>query len=76
MAGLEVEPAPEPTVVEELQQRLDEDTEFRTAFTSLTPGRQREYDLHVGGAKQAATRARRVDAIAPRILAGRGLRDR
>ena len=60
-AGLEVEPAPEPTFVEELQQRLDEDTEFRTAFTSLTPGRQREYNLYFSDAKQASTRVGRID---------------
>lgn len=75
-AGLEVEPAPEPTVVEELQQRLDEDTEFRTAFTSLTPGRQREYNLYFSDAKQASTRVGRIDKYAPKILAGKGFRDR
>lgn len=75
-AGLEVEPAPEPTFVEELQQRLDEDTEFRTAFTSLTPGRQREYNLYFSDAKQASTRVGRIDKYAPKILAGKGFRDR
>ena len=75
-AGLEVGPAPEPEVVEELQRRLDEDPEFRTAFTSLTPGRQREYHLYFSAAKQASTRASRIDKYTPKILAGKGFRDR
>ena len=41
-----------------------------------TPGRQREFNLHVSGAKQASTRERRVDKIVPRIFEGKGLRDR
>lgn len=60
----------------ERQQRLDRDPAFRAAFAALTPGRQREYHLHVAGAKQATTRHSRIDAIVPRVLAGKGLRDR
>jgi uncharacterized protein YdeI (YjbR/CyaY-like superfamily) len=74
--GLEVGPAPELVLVEELQQRLDDDPALRTAFESLTPGRQREYNLIISDAKQASTRAARVDKYAPRILEGKGLRDR
>jgi uncharacterized protein YdeI (YjbR/CyaY-like superfamily) len=75
-AGLEVGPAPEPELVEELQRRLDEDPEFRTAFTSLTPGRQREYHLYFSDAKQSSTRESRIDKCSEKILAGKGLRDR
>ena len=75
-AGLEVGPAPELEFVEELQRRLDEDPEFRTAFTSLTPGRQREYHLHFSSAKQASTRESRINTCTSKILAGKGLRDR
>lgn len=75
-AGLEVGPAPEPELVTELQRRLDEDAELRTAFTSLTPGRRREYNLYVAGAKQATTRESRIDRCAEKILAGKGFRDR
>lgn len=75
-AGLEVGPAAEPEMVEELRRRLDDDPEFRAAFTSLTPGRQREYHLHFSDAKQASTRERRIDKYEARILAGKGLRDR
>lgn len=75
-AGLDVGAAPEPELVTELQRRLDEDPELRTAFTSLTPGRQREYNLYFAGAKQATTRESRIDRCAQKILAGKGFRDR
>ena len=75
-AGLEIEAAPEPVLVEELQDRLDQDPVFRAAFESLTPGRQREYNLYFSAAKQAKTRMARVDKYTQKILDGRGLRDR
>jgi uncharacterized protein YdeI (YjbR/CyaY-like superfamily) len=55
--------------------RLDDDPELAEAFYALTPGRQKGYLLHFGGAKQAATRTARVDKHAPRILRGLGLDD-
>ena len=75
-SGLEVGPAPEVVFVAELQQRLDGDKKFRTAFEALTPGRQRDYNLHIAEAKPAATRKSRVEKCAPKILAGKGFRDR
>lgn len=75
-AGVEVGPAPELVLVDELQKRLDRDRKLKAAFEALTPGRRREYNLHIGGAKQAATRESRIDACAPKILAGKGFRDR
>ena len=75
-AGLDVGPAPEPELAEELRQRLDRDSALRAAFESLTAGRRREYNLYVSGAKQAATRAARVEKYVEKILAGKGLRDR
>jgi uncharacterized protein YdeI (YjbR/CyaY-like superfamily) len=75
-AGLEVGPAPEPEWVEELQVRLDEDPELRAAFEALTPGRRREYNLHFSEAKQSKTRQARVEKHVPRILEGKGFRDR
>lgn len=75
-SGRRVDPAPELVLVDELQARVDADAAFRTAFEALTPGRRRAYNLHIADAKQAATRSSRVEKCAPRILAGRGLRDR
>jgi uncharacterized protein YdeI (YjbR/CyaY-like superfamily) len=74
-AGLDVGPAPELELVDELRDRIESDPVFKAAFEGLTPGRQREYNLFVSGAKQASTRVSRVDKNADRILAGKGLRD-
>lgn len=75
-AGLEVPPAPDLVLAEELRDRLDADPALRAAFAALTPGRQREYNLFVSDAKQPATRAARVEKHVERILEGKGLRDR
>lgn len=75
-AGTPLPPRPELELAPELEERLASDPELSAAFEELTPGRQREYNLHVTSAKQAATRERRIDAFAPRILDGKGLRDR
>lgn len=75
-AGTEVPQRPEEDLAPELAERLAQDPELAAAFDELTPGRQRAYNLHVSGAKQPSTRERRVDAIVPRILEGKGLHDR
>ena len=75
-AGLEVGPAPELVLVEELQTRLDDHPALQAAFESLTPGRQREYNLYISAARQAKTREARVERYAQKILDGKGLRDR
>lgn len=75
-AGLQVDPAPEPALVQELQDRLDHDGSLKAAFDALTPGRQREYNLYFAGAKQASTRSARVERCAEKIREGKGLRDR
>ena len=62
-------------VPEEFQQRLDDDPKLAEAFHALTPGRQKGYLLHFAGAKQAATRAARVEKHVPRILKRLGLDD-
>lgn len=59
----------------EFQARLDDSPQLQEAFEALTPGRQRAYLLHFAEAKQSATRTARVDKCAPRILAGKGLKD-
>jgi uncharacterized protein YdeI (YjbR/CyaY-like superfamily) len=75
-AGLKVtlkkksEPVPE-----ELQNKFDEIPAFKTAFTALTPGRQRAYILYFSGAKQSKTRESRVEKCMPQILKGKGLND-
>ena len=66
----------EPEPAEELRERLERDAPFRAAFAALTPGRRREYHMHVSGATRGSTRAARVERLVPRVLAGKGLRDR
>ena len=75
-AGTPLPPRPDENLATELQERLANDEELAEAFNALTPGRQREYNLHISDAKQAETRNRRIDKVIPRILDGRCLRDR
>ena len=62
-------------IPEELQAKFDENIELETAFTSLTPGRQRAYLLHFSGAKQSKTRTSRVEKWIKHILNGKGIDD-
>jgi uncharacterized protein YdeI (YjbR/CyaY-like superfamily) len=61
---------------EELEARLAADPELRRAFEALTPGRKRSHVLHVSGAQQTETRARRAERCAADILAGKGFNER
>jgi uncharacterized protein YdeI (YjbR/CyaY-like superfamily) len=75
-AGTELPERPDEALATELVERLASDDRLAEAFENLTPGRQREYNLHISDAKQSSTRERRIDKIVPRILDGKGLRDR
>jgi uncharacterized protein YdeI (YjbR/CyaY-like superfamily) len=76
-AGVRVTPTgPREPMPLELEQRLAAEPALRRAFDALTPGRQRSHVLHVSGAKESETRARRAERCAPDILAGRGFRER
>ena len=77
-AGLEVEfkQNAQYTIPEELQRKLDELPELKTAFETLTPGRQRAYILHFSEPKQSKTRASRVEKSTQQILNGKGLDDK
>ena len=62
-------------VPEELQRRLDDNAVLRSAFAALTPGRRKSYIFHILCAKQAKTRAARVEKCVPMILSGRGFHE-
>jgi uncharacterized protein YdeI (YjbR/CyaY-like superfamily) len=62
-------------VAAEFQKKLDEDPALKTAFETLTPGRQRAYLLFFSAPKQSKTREARVEKCIPQILAGKGLND-
>lgn len=60
---------------EEFQHQLDASPALKTAFETLTPGRQRGYLLHFAAAKQSKTRTARVEKCMLQILNGKGLLD-
>lgn len=76
-AGLKVnfkktsEPIPE-----ELEKRFADDPILKTAFESLTPGRQRGYLLYFSAPKQSKTRASRIEKSIGKILNGEGINDK
>lgn len=74
--GLKVEGGEVPDYPGELVDAFDEDQDFRAAFEDLTPGRQRGYLLHFNGAKQASTRADRIEKYRQHIFNGKGMHDR
>jgi len=59
----------------EFKKRLAEFPTLKTAFSALTPGRQRAYLLYFSDAKQSKTREARVEKYLQQILNGRGLDD-
>jgi uncharacterized protein YdeI (YjbR/CyaY-like superfamily) len=77
-AGLRVEKkkTEEFPVPLELKARFRTEPLFKVAFAALTQGRQRGYLYHFAGAKQAATRAARIEKAMPAIFAGRGFLER
>jgi uncharacterized protein YdeI (YjbR/CyaY-like superfamily) len=74
-AGLKVETAADLNLPEELVDKLAQDPELKAAFDKLTPGRKRGYVLHFSDAKQAKTRAARIDRYRSKILTGKGLQE-
>lgn len=76
-AGLKVEfkKNAEP-VPDELLQKFEEDSYFKSAFDELTPGRQKGYILHFSQPKQSKTRYSRIERCTGKILNGKGLNDR
>jgi uncharacterized protein YdeI (YjbR/CyaY-like superfamily) len=76
-AGLEVvyKETTDFIVPEEFQNKLDENPALKTAFTALTPGRQRGYLLYFSAPKQSKTRESRVEKWMRQILKGKGLND-
>ncbi|WP_461789595.1 YdeI/OmpD-associated family protein [Pedobacter sp.] len=76
-AGLKVElkKTEDFEVADEFKEKLAALPELKTAFEALTPGRQRAYLFYFSDAKQAKTRAARVDKCIPQILNGKGLND-
>ncbi|MGA9295533.1 MAG: YdeI family protein [Ignavibacteriaceae bacterium] len=62
-------------IPQEFQNKLDKIPALKTAFNSLTPGRQRAYLFYFSQAKQSKTRESRIEMYMQQILNGRGLND-
>ena len=62
-------------IPEEFQKKLDKSAALKTAFNSLTPGRQRAYIFFFSQPKQSKTRESRVEKYLKQILNGKGLND-
>lgn len=77
-AGLEVKmkKTSEYEMPEELEQEFENDSDFKTAFFNLTPGRQRGYLLYFLEAKQSKTRTSRIEKAKPKIFDGKGHNER
>lgn len=78
LEGNEIKPVRGQTLIipEELRGALNEDSAFRKAFDSLTPGKQREYAEYIAEAKLPATRLNRLEKITPMIFQKVGLNDK
>ena len=62
-------------IPQEFKAKLTSMPALKKAFEALTPGRQRAYVFYFSSAKQAKTRASRVEKYMGRILEGKGLDD-
>lgn len=60
---------------EEFKKVLDDDSNLKSAFKALTPGRQRGYLLYFSQAKKSKTREARIEKCTANILKGKGLKD-
>lgn len=62
-------------IPEEFQIKLNENPELKSAFESLTAGRQRAYLFHFSAPKQSKTRKSRIEKSIPNILDGKGMNE-
>jgi len=62
-------------IIEEFQIKLNKNPDLKKAFESLTPGRQRAYNLFFSAAKQSKTREVRIEKYTQKILNGKGIND-
>ncbi len=60
---------------EEFKKILDTNSALKTAFQTLTPGRQRAYNLYFSAPKQSKTREARIQKYIPQIINNKGLND-
>ena len=76
--GKEIKPARKKTfsLPDELVDYFSKNENVKIAFGKLTPGKKREYAEYISEAKRPDTKMKRLEKIAPMILAGAGLYDK
>jgi len=62
-------------IPDELTQNFKGNEQFKMAFESLTPGRQRAYIMFFSAAKNAQTRFDRIEKFKNQIMDGKGMND-
>lgn len=60
----------------EIQNLLDTNVSFKTAFENFSPGKRREFAEHVAQPKNESTRLSRLEKIIPLVMQGIGLNDK
>jgi uncharacterized protein YdeI (YjbR/CyaY-like superfamily) len=75
-AGLKIKLKKAPSAIaEEFKNKLEKSAALKSAFNTLTPGRQRAYHFYFSEAKLSKTREARIEKCIPQILNGKGLND-
>lgn len=72
---VEIDKTKELQFPEELLTKFEKDPSFKKAFESLTPGRQRAYNIFFTAAKQAQKKISRIEKYSHKIMEGKGLND-
>ncbi|WP_373523798.1 YdeI family protein [Aquiflexum sp.] len=63
-------------IPEILVEAFKKDTKLKNRFEKLSPGKQKEFALHIQEAKREETKISRLEKIKPMILEGKGLNDK
>jgi len=61
---------------DELNHALNRNPEAKSAYSKLSPAKQREYKEYIAEAKREETKQNRIEKIMPMICAGYGLNDK
>ena len=77
-AGKEIKPERNTAfeIPSELAKALKRNPSLKESFEQLSPGKRKDYALHIGGAKREETRQHRLQKAIPMILEGIGLNDK
>ncbi|MCP9201220.1 YdeI/OmpD-associated family protein [Gramella sp. GC03-9] len=60
----------------ELKEALEKDSDLKSAYKELSPGKQREYANYISEARREPTKVKRIEKITPMIKSGIGLHDK